>query len=80
MKTIGAAVTCLLCASCTSVTVSQDLASGTIGCSPEEITILNEDVDNTVHTFKAVCKGAEYYCTYMYPNPISCKETNGAKD
>lgn len=77
MRALAVAATCLLCASCTSVTVSQNLASGTIGCSPDEITILDEDVDNTVHTFKAVCRGKEYFCTYMYPNPISCKEPGG---
>ena len=59
---------------CKSVEVSRNLASGTVGCPPQEIAIADEDVDNGVHTFRATCKGREYYCTYMYPNPISCKE------
>jgi len=59
---------------CTSVRVSQNLASGATGCAPEAIVIANEDVDNGVHTFRATCDGRDYYCTYMYPNPISCKE------
>jgi hypothetical protein len=79
MKTVALAVLALICTGCTSMTVSQNLASGSIGCSPEEITIVNEDVDNGVHTFQAICKGTEYYCTYMYPNPISCKEASSAK-
>lgn len=76
-KIAALAAFALTCAGCTSMTVSQNLASGTVGCSPEEITIVNEDVDRGVHTFQAICKGVEYYCTYMHPNPISCKESGG---
>ncbi len=61
-------------AGCKSMEVSQNLASGAVGCSPPDIVIENEDVDNGVHTFRAVCNGRGYFCTYMYPNPISCKE------
>ena len=81
MKLVVLVVLVLLSAGCTSMQVSQNLASGAIGCSPESIVIENEDVDNGVHTFSATCHGKQYYCTYMYPNPISCKaastETSG---
>jgi hypothetical protein len=62
---------------CTNMQVSQNLASGSIGCPPEAIEIENEDVDNGVHTFQATCNGKAYYCTYMYPNPISCTPAAG---
>ena len=59
---------------CTSTVISQSLASGALGCPSKEIIISDEDVNSGVHTFMATCNGKDYYCTYMYPNPISCKE------
>lgn len=59
---------------CTSAVISQSLAAGTIGCQPERIAITNETVNSGVHNFTASCDGKDYFCTYMYPNPISCKE------
>ena len=79
MKIVILALLVLLSAGCTSMQVSQNLASGAVGCSPQSIVIENEDVDNGVHTFEATCNGKKYFCTYMYPNPISCKEA-AAKD
>lgn len=59
---------------CTSAEVSKSLASGSIGCPIKEITIQDETVNNGVHNFTAQCGGIDYFCTYMYPNPISCKQ------
>lgn len=64
---------------CTSAKVSRSLASGTIGCPTRDIQIRNETVSHNVHNFTAVCDGKEYFCTYMYPNPISCKERPSQK-
>lgn len=80
MRIIVLAALTLLFSACTSVEVSRNLASGATGCSPEAIDITNEDVDNGVHTFEATCDGRKYYCTYMYPNPISCKEPKSPSD
>lgn len=74
MKAVILAALVVSLMGCTSMQVSQNLASGSVGCSPEDITITNEDVDNGVHTFMATCQGVDYFCTYHYPNPISCKE------
>lgn len=74
MKITALVALVLLVPACTSVKVSQNLASGALGCPPESIVITNEDVDKGVHTFQATCNGRDYFCTYMYPNPISCKE------
>ncbi|MFZ6871825.1 hypothetical protein ACO0LF_07165 [Undibacterium sp. Di27W] len=59
---------------CTSTKISQNLASGAIGCSPTDIGIFNEKVSSGVHTFMASCGSKKYFCTYLYPNPIACKE------
>jgi len=59
---------------CTSAKISRSLASGAIGCPVKDIAISNETVGSGVHNFTATCGGVDYYCTYMYPNPTSCKE------
>lgn len=68
------AVVCVLLTACTSARVSKSLASGAIGCPVKEITITNETVSSGVHNFTATCDGVDYFCSYMYPNPINCKE------
>jgi len=65
---------CLLLIGCTSAKISRSLASGTVGCPPDDIAIANETVSSGVHNFTATCRGVDYYCTYIYPAPISCKE------
>ena len=64
----------VLLAGCTSAEISKSLASGAIGCPIKEIAIADETVNSGVHNFTAKCDGVDYFCTYMYPNPISCKE------
>ena len=60
-------------AACTSAKISRSLASGAIGCAPNDIQILNETANvGGVHNFTAVCKGVNYVCTYKYPNPTAC--------
>lgn len=60
-------------AACTSAKISRSLASGAIGCAPDDIEILNETANSGgVHNFIAVCKGVNYVCSYKYPNPIAC--------
>ncbi|MBU1052987.1 MAG: hypothetical protein KKC46_04055 [Proteobacteria bacterium] len=61
---------------CTSARISKSLASGSIGCPPNQIIITNETVYRGIHNFTATCEGIEYHCTYMYPNPINCKKSS----
>lgn len=56
-----------------STQISQNLASGAIGCPPKTILITDYASNRGVHTFGALCEGQKYYCTYMYPNSINCK-------
>jgi hypothetical protein len=65
---------CVLLIGCTSARVSRSLASGAIGCPPNEIEMINETVNSGVQNFTVRCNGVYYFCTYKYPNPISCKE------
>lgn len=58
----------------TNERVSRSLASGSVGCPADEVVIENETASGNIHNFTAVCKGARFSCTYLYPNPISCKE------
>ena len=59
---------------CTSARISRSLASGAIGCPIKEVKITNETATiEGLHNFTATCDGVEYYCSYMYPNPINCK-------
>lgn len=71
-------VLCVLLTGCTSAKISRSLASGTVGCPVDEITITNETVSSGVHNFTATCRGVDHFCTYMYPNPISCKSETKA--
>ena len=48
------------------------MASGAIGCPVEEIGITKEDDTRGVHSFTATCRSIDYFCTYIYPAPISC--------
>jgi hypothetical protein len=74
MKKLVALSLCIFLGGCTSARISSSLASGSIGCPVEQITIKDETVYRGVHNFTAVCRDVEHYCTYMYPNPISCKK------
>ena len=74
MKIFIISAFCILLMGCTSARVSRSLASGAVGCPPNEIEIIDETVNSGVHNFTARCNGVDYFCTYMYPNPISCKE------
>lgn len=67
--------TLTLCSSAmaSSTKISQNLASGAIGCPPQTILITDYASNRGVHTFGALCEGQKYYCTYMYPNSINCK-------
>lgn len=60
--------------STTNERVSKALASGAVGCPTDEVQIENETATGKIHNFTAVCKGQRYACSYMYPNPIACKE------
>ena len=57
---------------CTNADISRSFSSGLIGCPVEKIEIKNEDSENGVHTWIAVCNGMEYACSYFYPNPAAC--------
>jgi TonB family protein len=74
-KFIFLLLTALLCSNAlaSSTKISQNLASGAIGCPPKSILITDYASNRGVHTFGAICEGQKYYCTYMYPNPVSCK-------
>jgi len=74
MRKILIAALCALVMGCTSARISRSLASGAIGCPVKDIKISNETVSSGVHNFTATCDGVDYFCTYMYPNPTSCKE------
>ena len=68
--------------SCTSARISSDLASGAIGCRPDEITILNEtaSVIGARHNFEAICKGKHFICSYQPTTGINCKEALHSKN
>lgn len=78
MKNSLILVLCILLTGCTSAKISRSLASGTVGCPVDEIAISNETVSSGVHNFTATCRGVDHFCTYMYPNPISCKSETKA--
>lgn len=63
-------------ASCTSARISSDLASGAIGCCPDEIKILNETASfvGARHNFEAICRGKRFICSYQPTTGINCKE------
>lgn len=90
MKIILAITLLILCsnsfaASQRSTKISQQLASGVIGCPPQSISISDyvptskNPFINSVHTFGATCNGITYYCSYLYPNPVTCKEDPNSK-
>jgi hypothetical protein len=68
-------VACISLFGCTSARISKSLASGAIGCPVDAIEISDETASfEGLHNFTATCEGVEYYCSYMYPNPINCRE------
>lgn len=70
---LAAAILCLLLLTgFTNPDISRSLASGAIGCTPEDVGIRKEDSTRGVHSFIATCHGVDYFCTYIYPAPISC--------
>ena len=48
------------------------LASGAVGCSPQEISISNKDEYRGGYTYTATCKGVKHYCTVVGDHPIYC--------
>jgi len=69
------AVSTALCGCITSERVSKNFASGVIGCSPGEITIVNETATfDGMHNFEAICKGKRFVCSYQATTGINCKE------
>ena len=73
MKRLAFLILCVLLMAGTNPKISRSLAAGAIGCAPAEIGIKHETQTRSIHNFTAVCRGTEYFCSYMYPNPISCK-------
>lgn len=73
MRLIVAVLCSLLLTAFTNPKISRSLASGAIGCPPDEIGISNETDTWGVHSFTATCRGFDYFCTFNYPAPISCK-------
>jgi hypothetical protein len=61
---------------CTSARVSRNLASGVIGCPPQEIEIFNETAEpiGGMHNFEAMCRGKHFICSYQRTTGINCKE------
>ena len=71
----------LLISGCTSARISKSLASGAIGCPTKDVKISDETATvEGLHNFTATCDGIEYFCSYMYPNPINCKERKKQSD
>jgi hypothetical protein len=66
-------LTCLPLMAFTNPDISRSLAAGAVGCPPDQIGIANETSTSGVHNFTAYCRGVEYFCSYLYPAPISCK-------
>lgn len=68
--------------SCTSARISSELASGAIGCRPDEITILNETASFSGgrHNFEAICKGRLFICSYHSSTGMNCKEALHSKN
>jgi len=68
--------------SCTSAKISSNLASGAIGCRPDEITILNETATfvGSMHNFEAICRGKRFICSYQPTTGINCKEALESKN
>lgn len=62
--------------SCTSARISSELASGAIGCRPDEITILNETATlvGARHNFEAICRGKRFICSYQPTTGMNCTE------
>jgi len=75
-NTIMVLVVSMVLFSCTSARISSDLASGAIGCRPDEITIINETATfvGARHNFEAICKGKRFICSYQPTTGINCKE------
>jgi hypothetical protein len=77
IKIILASIVLLTIFGCTSTRISKSLASGAVGCPIDEVQITNETATiEGLHNFTATCDGVEYFCSYMYPNPINCKPKN----
>lgn len=63
----------ILMTSCTSSRVSRNLASGSIGCPVNEISIFNERASyGGSHNFEAVCQGQRFFCHYHQTSGVDC--------
>lgn len=49
----------------------QVIASGKIGCPPDEIEISNVDTGYSASTWTATCRGVRHFCSSYVSNPIS---------
>lgn len=59
----------------TNENISKDFTASSIGCNPSNIQILNEKASlNGMHTWTAMCKGKEYFCTYHVGDGAKCSE------
>lgn len=62
------------------IRISQNLVAGVIGCPAKSITISDYSASSknplivSAHTFTATCNNVKYYCSYLYPSPVTCKE------
>jgi hypothetical protein len=75
MYKLAIIVSVTLIAGCTSARVSKNLASGQIGCPPDQILIENETATfDGSHNFEAVCKGKRFICHYHQTSGVDCKE------
>lgn len=72
VRTLTAVLCFFLLTAFTNSNISRSLASGAVGCPPDEIGIGKEDDTRGVHSFTATCHEVDYFCTYIYPAPISC--------
>jgi hypothetical protein len=65
----------LLTGCMTNENISKDFTASSIGCNPSNIQILNEKASlNGMHTWTAMCKGKEYFCTYHVGDGSKCSE------
>lgn len=78
-KSLFFIVSIILIQGCTNARISQNLASGAIGCPANQIQITNETATiEGLHNFHAHCSDKEYICSYHQSTGINCTEMAGA--
>lgn len=59
----------------TNENISRDFTAGSIGCKPQNISIVNEKATMSgMHTWSAFCNNKEYFCTYHFGDGVNCSE------